>query len=273
MIKKKELLEIRNIVREKSPLIHCITNPISINGCANIVLATGAKPIMAEHPREVEEITNTSCALAVNLGNITDIRMEAMMKSGILARDKNIPIIIDLVGVGCSKLRLNYAIEFIEKCKPNIIKGNMSEIKAILGVESFSVGIDVGKEDEIKKDNIDACIEYGKKLSNNTNSIVVITGIKDIITDGTQVYIVKNGHEMLANITGTGCMLNTLIASYMSTKEILKSAILGVLMMTIAGELSAKERGSATFMTKLLDNVYTMTEDDFIKYAKYEKTR
>ena len=109
------LLKIRKDVREKGPLIHCITNPISINDCANIVLASGAKPIMAEHPAEVAEITAVSAALAVNLGNITDIRMQSMCIAGETAQKMHLPVILDLVGVGCSQLRYDYAKMFIEK--------------------------------------------------------------------------------------------------------------------------------------------------------------
>ena len=104
-------------VREKQPLIHCITNPISINQCANAILAIGARPIMAEHPLEVQEITETAAALMLNLGNITDARMLSMKTSHLAAKGKNIPVILDAVGIACSRLRRDYIAELLEIAK------------------------------------------------------------------------------------------------------------------------------------------------------------
>ena len=138
--------EIVNSVREKKPLVHCITNPISINQCANAVLAVGAKPIMAEHPKEVEEITNVADALVLNLGNITDARMESMLISAKTASENNIPFVVDAVGISCSALRRDY-IKRIIKYKPKVIKGNYSEIKALYDSEYKSAGVDADFED------------------------------------------------------------------------------------------------------------------------------
>ncbi|KGM97839.1 hydroxyethylthiazole kinase [Clostridium novyi A str. 4552] len=274
MIKQKitvqDLLQIKQDVKFKNPLIHCITNPISINDCANVVLVTGAKPIMAEHPLEVAEITSISSALAVNLGNITDARMESMLISGKVALENKIPQVIDLVGVACSKLRLNYAKKFISECTPNVIKGNMSEIKAIYGVKNNSKGIDVGLKDIINKNNIEENVKILKSLAKQTKAIVVATGVVDIITDGEDTYLIKNGCEMLSMITGTGCMLNTLIGSFISSKDILKGAILGTVLMGICGELSENDMGTGTFKTRLLDNMFNISDNTIIEKIIYE---
>ena len=126
----KKLHEIREAVRHKQPLIHCITNPISINQCANGILAIGARPMMAEHPKEVREITETAGALMLNLGNITDARMESMKISMLTAKEKNLPVMLDAVGIACSKLRRDYIAELLEINIPTVIKGNYSEITA-----------------------------------------------------------------------------------------------------------------------------------------------
>lgn len=270
MINQKELWKIRNKTKENAPLIHCITNPISINGCANIVLALGGKPIMAEHPMEVEKIAKMSNALAVNLGNITDTRIESIYLSGLTAKKNNIPHIIDLVGVGVSPLRLEFGKKYIEDCKPSIIKGNMSEIKAILDLPSFPIGIDVGEDDKIKNDNLFESIKIGKSLANKTNSTVLISGKLDIITDGKNNYIVKNGVELLSSITGTGCMLNTLIASLMPYGNPLAATLAGTLILTISGELSKNAKGTGSFMVDLLDNIYSMDLEQFNNMANYE---
>lgn len=259
------LLQIRQSVKSNKPLIHCITNPISINDCANIVLAVGAKPIMAEHPLEVAEITSVSKSLGANLGNITDIRMESMLISGKTAFEKKIPQIIDLVGVGCSKLRLDYAKKFISECHPSVIKGNMSEIKAICGIESSAKGIEVGTCDIVTEQNFDENIEMLKALSLQTSSVIAATGVVDIITNGTHTYIITNGCEMLSMVTGTGCMLTALIASYISSEDILEGTVLAIALMGICGELSQHVKGTGSFRTELIDNMFSISDDMIIK--------
>lgn len=263
------LLQIKQSVKTKKPLIHCITNPISINDCANMVLAVGAKPIMAEHPLEVSEITIVSKALGVNLGNITDIRMQSMLISGKTAYENKIPHVIDLVGVGCSKLRLEYAKKYISECHPNVIKGNMSEIKAIYGIESNAKGIDVGVSDIVTDKNSDENIEILKELSLQTSSVIVATGVVDIITNGNDTYLINNGCEMLSMITGTGCMVNALIACYISSKNILEGTILAVGLMGICGELSQDVKGTGSFRTQLIDNMFSISDDIIRKNLRY----
>lgn len=265
-----KLLQIRQSVKLKKPLIHCITNPISINNCANIVLAVGAKPIMAEHPLEVHEITTASKALGVNLGNITDIRMKSMLISGKVAFEKKIPQVIDLVGVGCSKLRLEYAKKFISQCHPDVIKGNMSEIKAIYGIESNSKGIDVGEFDIVTEKNSERSIEMLKKMSLQTRAVIAATGVVDIITNGIDTYLISNGCEMLSMVTGTGCMLNALIASYISSKNIFGGTVLAVALMGICGELSQHVKGTGSFKTELIDNMFSISDDMIIEKIKYK---
>ncbi|GAA0081591.1 hydroxyethylthiazole kinase [Clostridium sporogenes] len=260
-----KLLQIRQSVKLKKPLIHYITNPISINDCANMILAVGAKPIMAEHPLEVSEITAVSKSLGVNLRNITDNKMKSMLISGKTAYEKKIPQIIDLVGVGCSKLRLDYAKKFISECHPNVIKGNMSEIKAIYGIKSSAKGIDVGVCDIITEQNFDENIKMIKSLSMETGSVVAATGVVDIISNGTYTYIISNGCEMLSMITGTGCMLTGLIASYISSENILDGTALAAALMGICGELSQNVKGTGSFRNELIDNMFSISDDIIIK--------
>lgn len=265
-----ELLKIRHQVKTEKPLIHCITNHISINDCANIVLAVGAKPIMAEHPAEVSEITAASKALAVNIGNINDARLKSMLISGKTAFEKNIPSIIDIVGVACSNLRLDFTNKFILECHPSVIKGNMSELKALCGVASGAKGIDVGEKDAVTNDNINNSIFMLKSLSLKTKSVVAATGVIDIITDGTDTCLIKNGCEMLSMITGTGCMLNVLIAAFISTKTIMAGTIFATALMGICGELSRNVKGTGTFKTALLDSIFSISDDTFKEKIRYK---
>ncbi|MBP2627761.1 MAG: Hydroxyethylthiazole kinase [Firmicutes bacterium] len=264
-----DLLEIRHKVKAEKPLIHCITNHISINDCANVVLAVGAKPIMAEHPAEVSGITASSKALAVNLGNINDTRMQSMLISGKTAFKKSIPSIIDIVGVACSPLRLDFTKNFISECHPSVIKGNLSELKALCGMESSAKGIDVDEKDAVTNDNIAPNIAMLKSLSAKTGSVVAATGAVDIITDGTDTYLIKNGCEMLSMITGTGCMLNVLAAAFLSSKNIMGGTILAIALMGICGELSQNTKGPATFRTTLLDSIFSISDNKLKEKIRY----
>lgn len=264
------LLEIKKNIKLKKPLIHYITNPISINDCANIILALGAKPIMAEHPLEVSEITAVSKAFAANLGNITDIRMESMLISGETAFKRKIPQVIDLVGVGCSSLRLDYAKKFISQCHPNVIKGNMSEIKAICGTNSSAKGIDVGETDIVTEENFHENIEMLKAVSLQTGAVIAATGAVDIITNGNDTYLIMNGCEMLSMVTGTGCMLTGIIASCISSGNILEGTVLGAVLMGICGEHSQHVKGTGSFKTELIDNVFSISDDMITKDIRYK---
>ncbi len=256
----EKILNYKNKFTE-APLIHCITNPISINDCANVVLALGGKPIMAEHPDEVREITRSADALAINLGNITDARMKSILLSGEVASNNHIPSIIDLVGVSCSSLRMNLAKEYITKYSPIVIKGNLSELKALLGLETNSKGVDASSDDVIDTVLLQAFSAYSKQH----NCVLLASGVEDLILYLEKAYFIKNGVPMLARITGTGCMLNVMIATYLSQGDSLIASILATAILGIAGELSETDKGSGTFRLNLLDNIYTMNEADIRK--------
>lgn len=248
------------------PLIHCITNPISINQCANAILAVGAKPIMAEHPKEVAEITRTADALLLNIGNITDARMKAMPISLIEATKKNIPVVLDVVGLACSSLRRKFVGKMIKKAIPTVIKGNYSEIFAMYNEKYRSSGVDADSsvdEESAKK----AAIRLARKY----NTIILATGKKDIVTDGKRLIYINNGTEQLSSVTGTGCMLGALCASHMAMDSSLNSVIYACALLSISGELSETILGNAAFMQKLMDTLASITKADIKKYLKTEE--
>lgn len=169
-----EIFRIRAAVQQKAPLIHCITNPISIHDCANVVLAAGGRPMMAEHPAEVEEITVTAGALALNLGNITDARRASILIGGKAAMERHIPVILDMVGIGCSRLRRELTEEFLKQRmsgtvrvseSPLILKGNMSELKALAGADYHVSGVDVDSRDVLSENNRAEIIELAKSVA------------------------------------------------------------------------------------------------------------
>ena len=261
----QRLCGIRNEVRQSAPLIHCITNPISINDCANIVLAVGARPIMAEHPREVAEITAMASALALNLGNITDVRMESMRIAAQQARACGLPVILDLVGVGCSRLRRDYAKNLIQECRPTVLKGNVSELRSICDLPSHAEGIDAGERDRISQENRSWYEEQLGNYARKHSAVVLATGACDFIADGNQSWLIANGNQRLTQITGTGCMLNVLVAAFLSAGDIVGAVMLGTLLLGVSGEKASDVRGPGSFRAALLDEVCTVSDEQLLR--------
>lgn len=259
----KQILSARNDVKAKTPLIHCITNPISINDCANFVLSAGAKPFMAEHPAEVGEITASADALALNIANITDARLRSIEISAKTAADKNIPSIIDAVGVSCSKFRYDYIKNLLEDTKVSAIKGNIAEIRALLGKKTKTVGIDVAE-----KPDFDECVLSAAELAKKYRCTVLASGEKDIITDGARVYTAANGKSEMSLVTGTGCVLNVLCAVYMSVSAPLTACVAAAVILGLCGELSCSTSGMASYRANMLDKMYTLTDTEIKENIK-----
>ena len=255
---------LQNQTKRCRPLIHCITNPISLHDCANVILAAGGRPIMAEHPREVAQITASADALMLNLGNITDARMESMKIALKTAKERSIPVLLDLVGVACSDLRMAYVKELFTIGYPAILKGNMSEILAMAGRPSHSIGIDAGKEDALTEANREQVLQTLHEFSIKTGTVILASGKEDLIVGGHRAYLIANGDPMLSEITGTGCMLGALCTAFLASdrEEGIHAAVLAVASMGIVGELAAKEcPGTGTFQVRLLDCLYQLDEE------------
>ena len=261
-----ELHEIRDAVRKNQPLIHCITNPISINQCANGILAVGARPIMAEHPAEVQEITETAHALMLNLGNITDARMQSMKTSLLTAKRKNIPVILDAVGIACSKLRRDYIVELLKIGIPTVIKGNYSEIYALHHAAYRSSGVDADAAI-----NVDSISNAAAELAQKYHTTILASGKVDIVTDGTRIVHVKNGTPQLSTVTGTGCLLGALCGAYLSVCADMNAAVTACLVLGICGQIAETPRGSGSFMVNLMDALSTLTDEEFEKYKNMEE--
>lgn len=258
-----QILLNRKKVRETSPLIHAITNPIAITMVANGILATGAKAICAAHPDEVGEIVNMSKALSLNLGNITSERMIAMREACQSADEKNIPLALDAVGVGASTLRLTYAWELLEKHHFDLIKGNSSEIKALCGVKSEALGIDVGKKDEIREGNIESLAQMARNLCQKYKSTILITGKSDLLVTEDRYFVVNNGVVNLSKITATGCMLTGIISSFMAVTDPIEASLMGLLLLEVSSEMANTDR-LGTFLVNLMDEISTI-EDEVIR--------
>ena len=297
---RQRILQLRKRIKEEKPLIHCITNPISIHDCANVILAVGARPIMAEHPAEVADITASAGALMLNLGNITDARIKSMKRSMRTAMENKIPVLLDLVGVACSDLRLDLARELLSIGHAAVLKGNMSEFLAVSGLPSHAIGIDAGAQDALTAENMETVSEVLKAFSRSNQAIVLATGKQDFVTDGERVVLVQNGSAALSGITGTGCMVGALTAAFLPgcedtiAKEMtdsietgvwsgvemelngrsgnyLAAAVLGTALMGIAGEEAEKiSRGPGSFQVNLLDEIYGLSDRQLLDLLKIE---
>lgn len=240
-------------LRGRAPLIHAITNPISINQCANAVLALGARPIMAEHPGEVEQIARTAAALLLNLGNITDVRMEAMERAARTACQCGVPFVLDAVGVGCSDLRRDYAHRLIGERPPAVIKGNYAEIQALADPTYTASGVD-GDE----RLSIQMVAGAAVELARRHGVVILASGKADLVTDGERALLIRNGTPQLGRVTGTGCMLGALCACFLAVARPMEAAAAACVLLGVAGERAATDRGSGTFLVGLMDQLSTL---------------
>lgn len=263
----EKLKELINSVREKKPLVHHITNYVTANDCANIVLAIGGSPVMADAIEEVEDMVSIASSVVINIGTLNSIKVDSMIKAGKKANELGVPVVLDPVGVGATPYRKETALKLIKEVKFAVVRGNLAEIKVLSGMEALSKGVDS------EEANSSEAAEVAKSLANALNTVVAITGVVDFISDGKKVISLKNGHEMLKNVTGTGCMSTSLIGSYCGvTKDYLTAAAAGIMTMGIAGEIAferlSKEEGSGGFRVKLMDAIYSFSSEDIAKRGK-----
>lgn len=238
---KNKVADLLIELRIKEPLVHNITNYVTVNGVANALLAIGGSPIMADDIGEVESIVSISSALVLNMGTLNQRTISSMLAAGKKANELEIPVILDPVGAGASVLRNNSVMEILENVKMSIIRGNLSEISFVAGMKVSTKGVDSAKEDG-KNDSV----QVAKKAAQKYGCIMAVTGVLDTITDGEKVVMLANGNHMLSKVTGTGCMTTALIAAYAGvTSDYFTAAVGGVLSMGIAGELSFEKHGVA----------------------------
>ena len=259
-------------VRERAPLVHHITNYVTVNDCANITLSIGASPAMADDINEVEAMTSIASSLVINIGTLNSRTVECMIKAGKKANEVGIPVILDPVGAGATPYRTKVAKTIMDNIELAVIRGNLSEIKTLYGINTKTKGVDSLYDTSIK-DELEKGKLLAKDFSKRVGSIIAITGAVDIVTDGKMIYTVENGHKIMSKITGTGCMCSSLIGSYLGTNEDnLLAALSGVVSMGISGELayeSLKEgEGTGTFKVKLMDNIYNLSKEVIEKRGK-----
>lgn len=263
-------------VRAKSPLVHNITNYVTVNDCANILLACGASPIMADDAAEVEEITSICGALDINIGTLNSRTIESMLLAGKKAASLGHPVLLDPVGAGASKLRTETAIKLLDEVKFTVIRGNISEIKALAQGGGTTRGVDADIADAVNDETLGSAIDFAKRFSEKTGAVIAITGAIDIVASSKMVYIIRNGHPAMSKITGTGCMLSAMTAAYLAAnnESPLEGAAAAVAAMGLCGELAfaglLNGEGNSTYRNRIIDAVYNLTPKTLESGAKYE---
>ncbi|MGL5278583.1 MAG: hydroxyethylthiazole kinase [Cetobacterium sp.] len=266
-ITKEELVDevvlaLKNI-KEKTPLVYHLTNTVTINDCANITLAIGGSPLMSFCLEEIEEIIGFSSSVVLNIGTMDKSMKEMAIEVGKIANRLKKPIILDPVGVGATKVRKDLVDSLLKEVRFSVIKGNTAEIKALLNINSLSRGVD-----SLEKN--DSGEELVKLAAKRFNSVIAITGEVDYIGNQDTVFKVINGHKIMGLVTGTGCMISSLIGTFLGGENnSLISALSGVLSMGIAGELAAKKFiGTGSLKVNIIDNISNLTEEIIRKNEK-----
>lgn len=252
------------MLRDKKPLIEQVTNYVTINDCANVTLAIGASPVMADAYDEVDQMTSISDALVLNFGIVSESSLKTMIKAGKSANLNNIGVVFDPVGVGATEFRNKSAEVLLNSIDVSIIKGNASEIMSLAGCIETTRGVDSSIE-SIKA--VDSAIF----LANKYNCVCAVTGEVDLVTDGKILVKIFNGSEKLSLITGTGCMIASLIGSFLgATKKPLISAISGILAMSISGELAEFGGGIGSYRENLMNNLSNFSPETIREFSKLE---
>lgn len=256
-------------VRAVGPRVHCIANYVTANDCANLLLAVGASPIMADDPLESAQVTSCCSALTLSLGTISDRKLQAMQLSCVAAGRKGIPVVLDPVGVTMSQLRRDAAKKLLDTGCISVIRGNASEIRLLAGEAVSACGL----EAEAETGN-----EYAaaKHLAKQMNTVVVMTGKTDIVTDGASLIRVFNGHEILRSVTGAGCQLSAMLGAFAGANpgNLLDAAVSAVCMMGLCGEIAharmTQMDGNSACRGYIIDAAYRMTEKQLTEGARYE---
>ncbi|MDH6357116.1 hydroxyethylthiazole kinase [Parabacteroides sp. PF5-9] len=251
------------LVRERSPLIHNITNYVVMNNTANGLLAIGASPVMAHAIDEVEEMAAIASAVVLNIGTLEESWVESMLIAGKTALNRQIPLILDPVGAGATSYRSNVCKQLMETCPPTIIRGNASEIMALWNNNGRTKGVD-------SIDSSDLALESAKALAAHTGAIVVISGQTDYITDGRQTEMVANGNTLMARVTGMGCTATAMVATFAAVNpNPLEASAHGMAIMGIAGEIAATySKGNGSLQVNFLDELSNINGETIRRHLK-----
>lgn len=245
-------------IRSATPLVHNITNFVVMNPTANALLALGASPIMAHEQEELPDLLSLASALVINIGTLDKDWIDSMREAGMLAREKNVPMVLDPVGAGASRLRTATALQLLEGGRPRIVRSNASEMMALAGEQEKTRGVDSlhDAEDSIES----ACY-----LASENDCICTVSSETDLVTDGSRTVRISGGHALMSRITGMGCTASALCGAYLGAEPEapLEAAAGAMAAMACAGSMAAeKAQGPGTFSAHFMDALHCMTPAD-----------
>ena len=263
-------------VRNTVPLVHNITNYVTVNDVANVILACGGSPIMSDETEDVEDITSLCGGLNINIGTLHKTSIEGMFRAGRRANELGHPVVLDPVGAGASALRTDTALSLMSEVRLSAVRGNISEIRTLAEGRGNTKGVDSDISDAVTESTLDEAVAFVKTFARNAGCIIAVTGAIDLVSDGTVCYVIRNGRPEMGKITGTGCQLSGVMTAYLAANpdRRLEAAAAAVCMMGVAGETGWSRMrngdGNATYRNRIIDAVYNMTGDELEKGAKYE---
>ncbi len=263
-------------VRAKSPLVHNITNYVTVNDVANVLLAAGGSPIMSDDADDVEDITSICGGLNINIGTLNKNTIPSMFLAGKKANALGHIVLLDPVGAGASRLRTDTANRLMQEVRFDAVRGNISEIKTLCTGSGSTKGVDADAVDAVTEANLDNGVQLVKTFAAQTGCIIAVTGAIDLVSDGERCWCIRNGRAEMSRITGTGCQLSALMTAFLvaNPDRKLDAAAAAVCMMGLAGEIGWANiqpgDGNSTYRNRIIDAIFNMTGDALEEGAKYE---
>ena len=263
-------------VRAKSPLVHNITNYVTVNDVANVLLAAGGSPIMSDDANDVEDITSICGGLNINIGTLNKNTIPSMFLAGKKANALGHIVLLDPVGAGASRLRTDTANRLMQEVRFDAVRGNISEIKTLCTGSGSTKGVDADAVDAVTEANLDDGVALVKAFAKQTGCIIAVTGAIDLVSDGERCWCIRNGRAEMSRITGTGCQLSALMTAFLvaNPDRKLDAAAAAVCMMGLAGEIGWANMqpgdGNSTYRSRIIDAIFNMTGDALEEGAKYE---
>ena len=263
-------------VRKRMPLVHNITNYVTVNDVANILLACGGSPIMSDEPEDVEDITSICGGLNINIGTLNKSSIEGMYRAGRKANELGHVVLLDPVGAGASALRTDTAVGLMKEIRFTVIRGNISEIKTLALGSGTTKGVDADVADAVTEETLDTAVAFVKKLAEKTDAIIAVTGAIDLVADHERCYVIRNGRPEMGRITGTGCQLSGMMTAFVTAnpETKLKAAAAAVAAMGLAGEIGWSRMqagdGNSTYRNRIIDAIYNMDKETLDQGARFE---
>ena len=268
--------EIFENVRQKSPLVHNITNYVTVNDCANMLLACGGSPIMADELEDAVEITAICGGLNINIGTLNQRTIPAMFAAGKRANELGHPVVLDPVGAGASTLRTEAALGLLKEVEFTVVRGNISEIKTLALGSGTTKGVDADVADKVTEENLTGALSFAKDFARRTGAVIAITGAIDIVADGDRAFCIRNGRPEMSAITGTGCQLSALTAAFATANpdQPLEAAVAAVCAMGLCGEIACQRMtnldGNSSYQSYIIDAMYRLTPAELERGSNYE---